>query len=376
MQIKNFFLLAFLLAATLLAAINPPLSVSLPIPSINDGGPTCELPAPINFHAIETGPNWVKLGWIDNTPSVAYRIRIYRSSDNFLLSTTITAAGAIEATIPIPGNTTCFAKINTICEDGSHSPFEALSSPFLGLILDIVVQGYTPPSNSVSCTIDNGNLQCRYFTSAPANFRVQRHNNEGFSRDFSMTKNPTTSNHVLHLPNQSQPKFLIQADNFPPDILNRFEYEVKLIDGTVIAVFQAIGIEGTQGLVAALDCKSIEVGYEIVRLTPYNGPSSLPTNPSTLISYRDNSSSATYTQPATVSPNPFTELLDVFPGNPSAESIHLQMYNLSGQKVLDQQFAGGQEQYSLSTAGLSTGFYLLRIEADGEVQTLKVVKSE
>ncbi|MBC7776388.1 MAG: T9SS type A sorting domain-containing protein, partial [Phycisphaerae bacterium] len=75
-------------------------------------------------------------------------------------------------------------------------------------------------------------------------------------------------------------------------------------------------------------------------------------------------------------PNPFSELLDIFPGNPTAESIHLQMYNLSGQKVLDQQFAGGQEQYSLSTAGLSTGFYLLRIEADGEVQTLKVVKSE
>jgi len=25
---------------------------------------------------------------------------------------------------------------------------------------------------------------------------------------------------------------------------------------------------------------------------------------------------------------------------------------------------------------LSTGFYLLRIEADGEVQTLKVIKSE
>jgi hypothetical protein len=44
--------------------------------------------------------------------------------------------------------------------------------------------------------------------------------------------------------------------------------------------------------------------------------------------------------------------------------------------VLDQEFVRGQEQYSLSTAQLSAGFYFLRIEADGLVQTLKVVKSE
>ena len=79
---------------------------------------------------------------------------------------------------------------------------------------------------------------------------------------------------------------------------------------------------------------------------------------------------------ATASPNPFSNTLDIFPNNPAAASITLQMYNLSGQKVLDQQFSGGQEQYSLSTEGLATGFYFLRIEADGEVQTLKVVKSE
>ena len=79
---------------------------------------------------------------------------------------------------------------------------------------------------------------------------------------------------------------------------------------------------------------------------------------------------------ASAAPNPFSETLDIYPNYPDAEIVHVQLFNLSGQKVLDQQFAGGEEQYTLSTATLANGFYLLRIEADGETQTLKVVKSE
>ncbi|MFN0213298.1 MAG: T9SS type A sorting domain-containing protein [Saprospiraceae bacterium] len=86
--------------------------------------------------------------------------------------------------------------------------------------------------------------------------------------------------------------------------------------------------------------------------------------------------SSTSSGTASASPNPFSEVLEVFLPASAAQQISLQLFNLSGQKVLDQRFTGGQEQYSLSTEGLSTGFYLLRIEADGEVQTLKVVKSE
>ncbi len=79
---------------------------------------------------------------------------------------------------------------------------------------------------------------------------------------------------------------------------------------------------------------------------------------------------------ASTSKNPFSETLDVLVEHSDMQSIQLQLFNLSGQKVLDQQFTGGQEQYSLSTEGLANGFYFLRIEADGQVQTLKVIKSE
>lgn len=76
------------------------------------------------------------------------------------------------------------------------------------------------------------------------------------------------------------------------------------------------------------------------------------------------------------SPNPFSETLEVFLTKGSVESVNLQLVNLSGQVVLDRQFVSKQEQYTLPTTGLSPGFYFLRIEADGVVQTLKVVKSE
>ncbi len=112
--------------------------------------------------------------------------------------------------------------------------------------------------------------------------------------------------------------------------------------------------------------------FQIVRVVP----SGLSKPPKSISGERDDSYSELQPLVAFAAPNPFSEILDVYLEQNTAEQVNLQLFNLSGQKVLDRQFAGGQEQYSLPTADLSPGFYMLRIEADGEVQTLKVIKSE
>ncbi|MDX1913670.1 MAG: T9SS type A sorting domain-containing protein, partial [Saprospiraceae bacterium] len=75
-------------------------------------------------------------------------------------------------------------------------------------------------------------------------------------------------------------------------------------------------------------------------------------------------------------PNPFKDELDVLLDRVADTPVRLQLVNLQGQFVLDQEMEAGQSAYSLSTAQLPRGFYLLRVEADGETQVLKVVKSE
>lgn len=371
MQIKFFFLVACLLAASLLGANNSSSCVNLLTPKINDKALSCDVPAPLNFKVLETGPSSVKFIWEVSAPSFAYRIRVYRSSDSLLLSTTVTVPGAAFSSIAITGNVSCYAKINTICEDGSQSPYNAESAPFIGYILDLVIQGYTPSSSPVSCRIDANFEFCPYLTDSTANFRVQLKSNPTIGRGFSMTKN-SGGNYVLHtgFPNDGNQIFWLKADGFNPDTVGREKYQITLSNGLPIAVFQAYFVTNID---SKLQCSSIRLNYEIVQLKDENRPINSPQGQ---IRERTDQIISFLSQPATVYPNPFSNNLDVYLSQNTTEQVQLQLYNLAGQKVLDQQFTGGQAQYSLSTASLSPGFYLLRIEADGEVQTLKVVKSE
>lgn len=74
--------------------------------------------------------------------------------------------------------------------------------------------------------------------------------------------------------------------------------------------------------------------------------------------------------------NPFTERLNIFAPQPSEEIVNLHLFDLNGNLVLEQSFETGLEAYSLPTTGLPPGFYFLRMETGGKIQTFKVVKAE
>ncbi|MBC7776391.1 MAG: T9SS type A sorting domain-containing protein [Phycisphaerae bacterium] len=370
MQIKVFSLFAFLAVASLLRANNTPVVQETNFHAFACSG--CEIPPPDNFHVEEIGSTWVNLAW-DAGDLLKHRVRIYRSSDNFLLNTTIVPGGITNVVIAIPVSTECYAKINTICEDDSNSTLEAQCPPFMAVILELVVNGYNPTANSPYCTISSSGGTCNFPSAAVYPFWVKK-DGVGLRRfgvELTFVNNPPQAPQILyimHLRNDNTGEtFKFYCDsNGEPTTDGCGALTITINRATAGGESEIAVIEVYQGTSTnVLRCSTIVSGYKI----QYLGAESLPGGDR-------NNISPTETQPPTVSPNPFSDLLDVFPGNPSAENIHLQMYNLSGQKVLDQQFAGGQEQYSLSTAGLSAGFYLLRVEADGEVQTLKVVKSE
>jgi len=365
MRIKNLVLLICLFSTISLKADNTPFSIVSTIPSSNDEA-TCNLPAPFNFHIEEIGSTWVKYAW---SGSAAYkkRIRTYRASDNALLNTTIVPAGNASAIINglTPG-TEIYGVINAICDNGSNSTNEATSARGVTLIIDLLVELHQVPENNIStCTI-SGLGNCALYGNPMENsyFKIYLNANPNDFRFFAMRQ--TDGIHYKVVINEgngsNQSQFDFKCNGSDPD--------------TSCSGPQAIEVWGASSVLIGKISASLSQTSTLF-YTPENGVSGY-----TIKNIIPNAERGALNRPAkdatlaSTAPNPFSEALEVFLSQPNAQQITLQLFSLSGQKVLDQQFPGGQEQYSLSTAGLSTGFYLLRIEADGEVQTLKVIKSE
>lgn len=376
MQFRFSFLLGCLLATTLVCASNGPTLASYQ--GANPSGIlSCALPPPSNFHVVEQGPTSVTFGFIPSMDGASSRIKTYRASDGFLLDDRIIPSGLTKAMIDnLPVNTDVYATINSICENGGDGPISARLD-IISLILELIVVGYEPGTER-TCTILAPLNACPFF--ANGNMTTFKVSNNSESREFG----------VRYLSNYLQvslPKGMNSDQKF------KFYCNVAVEPACTMAELITVTYETNTGPVTVakfdllkeysstvgyLRCLWLESGYKFERMGPgpTGGGGQRPDDPITgRTQARDDFSISTGVW-VFVAPNPFTDILNVYLGDKITSQIHLQLYNLAGQKVLDQQSIGGQEQYALATADLSPGFYLLRIESDGEVQTLKVVKSE
>jgi len=370
MYIKNLLFSACLLAGATLGANNFPTHNAEPIGFSNDGA-SCNLSAPLNFRIEELGTSWVKYAWGGNA-SYAHRIRTYRASDNALLNTTIVPQGNGSWVVDnLPSGTELYGIINALCSDGSNSSDEGTSGTGTTLIVELLINGFQAPlGGTTGCTFIgdiDGSCPINVNTGVNNYFKIWKTETPTDCRYFALRRN--VDNYFSALITEGNgdniSSFDLKCNSQDPDLITGCagphfieiwadDQEVPATISTFTAVFNPIQMSGI-------------LFYNSLGYNDYTFQRIIP-------SERGFTSSAS-NQAAFVSPNPFSEALEVFlPA--SAETVSLQLYNLNGQQVLNQQFAGGQEQFSLPTSDLAPGFYMLRIEADGEIQTLKVVKSE
>lgn len=324
---------------------------------------TCNLPAPSNFQVIELTNNSVKLSW-DIVPAAlqGYRIRTYRSSDNALISTIFKPQDILEAEITgLSSGEDYYSLINSIDENNQNGE-DVNSVSFKTLILDLVVIGFQSGSGAPVCEITNSG-SCS-FSPSGSNFRIITP--LGKNKDFILKKDPEgdPDNFLCQIQSNQSPYFFTCSNGNVPDCNSPGPLNIKntLSDPPVlIATFDV----GKAFNTPSLNCSYLARGYIIQKLAPMR-----PANP------RGNALEAETSLNGMAFPNPFANTLEVSLAQPINENLRLQLFNLNGQKVLDQSFQTNQDQYLLSTEGLPLGFYMLRIEADGQVQTLKVVKSE
>ncbi len=77
-----------------------------------------------------------------------------------------------------------------------------------------------------------------------------------------------------------------------------------------------------------------------------------------------------------VSPNPFSQLLQVQANADVTEQVDLQLVNPKGQILCRQNYPGGQAEYPLSTEKVPPGIYFLKAQVADRVQIYRVVKFE
>lgn len=334
---------------------------------------TCDLAAPTNFHVQSIGATWVTLAWIPTVPTADHRVKIFRSSDGSLIGNVVIPAFQAPSTTfnnLVPGET-YNATVCAICQDGTDSKYKATISEFDTIIHDLIVSGISPIEGSATCTIDSSGEECDFSLNGSTNvFRVQRKTGSPY-RQFNVEKPTGLKSKIAVITIPATPPFEFFIDGQPGNPNGPVEgeiFDVK-IQSLTIATFEMYEYNS----IGRLRWISGSPYFQITRVTA--DPNSLSKPPNGYIGQRDEFSTEEQALATYVAPNPFSENLDVFLAQ-SATEVNLQLYNLSGQKVIAQQFAGEQEQYTLHTTGLAPGFYMLRIEADGAVQTLKVIKSE
>lgn len=383
MQTKGLIFVFCLLASTFLQANNSPNPLN-PSSIPTQAEFACNIPAPTNFHVEQVGTTSVKLAWnYQADASGGYRIRTYRASDNLLVNTTYRSQDQLFATINgLESGVDYVSYINCRCENGGNSGLNDVLQ-VTTLIIDLIVQGYQAPIDTDPlCEILVSEGECPFEVSdAIFHFKVVP-DGTNINRQFGIQR--------IVQNNRTRFKVHLREDNTGQDIKlycnNYGVFNEPTVQGcgaplitvkynnAVIAEFK-IGVEGPSLSPSALFiCTAIQDC--VVSQVDQNGSGYQADPGSSFEGIRAGTSSAETNHPATTSPNPFTETLQVFLANQTAENVRMQLFNLNGQLVLDQPFAEGAGQYELATSHLSPGFYFLRIEADGEVQTLKVIKSE
>jgi len=73
-----------------------------------------------------------------------------------------------------------------------------------------------------------------------------------------------------------------------------------------------------------------------------------------------------------VFPNPTSNQLFVNIDLPSLENTEIQIFNLDGKLLLDNQFSSPQNQIELNVSNFASGIYILKITLDDEIVTKRI----
>lgn len=380
-QLKSFVLFSLLLLVN--EAYSMPGNGITTNPSATGDEVQCNLQPATNFHAIQTGSDYIQLGWsVSGPPPIAFNMKTYDVATSTLIyNTTFNYVSPSYTVSPLlPGRQYRF-ELRPVCENGDMGP----NVDFLGstVILELLVTQFTPSSsNSALCVInssnDNGsnlNNNCDFSTTSTTTFKIAMPKPPFTERKFGMTRKPNTINEFvveLQYPNGGQNNplwFKLNGTMEPgPNQTGSFIL-VKYDNSTQVANFRVTLDDSNIPFVM---CDFISAEYNILKMNSSNikghalddrlNPGEIPGSTSNDI---------------VIAPNPFNDQLDIqMPSALAENEISINLYDLQGRLVTFMKTQGGTQIPSLNTSSLLPGLYLLRVECGDRIETYKVMKTQ
>lgn len=342
----------------------------------------CELPAPASLSIVETGTNYITISWATVQHAYAYEIRVKEwdpQAGQWILvrrdsvfSTQYTATNLKYAT------TYCF-EVAAKCSPTDTSP---RFSVIIGdtIIIDLVDMGLTqlpPPSmirgncpdNCLTMVYDENETEFHWFDvgKTVGNFiHYSRYQTWVEKEDLApsgykvvIQQMPLSAN-----PSKSWESIPVNQDNAPPPCA---AYEVYIRDGETKICKVTVSNEEPPFNV----CFDIlEEGYSVKCLVP----GTIPPDDDIDVYERSAPPVVAGLISGISASNPFSDFLRIkSPHTQPDTPVSIQLFDANGRLVLDEKMPAVQE-YNLPTSHFAPGFYVLKVSANQNTQTLKVVK--
>jgi hypothetical protein len=376
--ITIWFLSFFFLQMT--QANNNPLPINgLGIESAQDF--SCNLAPPSTFYASSIGTTNVVLNWTSVSGAGGYEIRAFQGGTQYGATATV---GAGVTTFNFdglqPGQTYDF-RIWTKCQNGERGgTYREVTATTI--IIEFIAQIENPCSNIGQTIFTNTG------TSSSYNAPIDWIGGSSFWGELSYQDPNNTSAPMVYL------VFRVELPSGPnsPAIIAMSRPESTLPGSGMCVLDQGVCYEpihtgesmrmlqyaqqigkftiakpggfGTQGVVSFSEMP-VNAGFTMKlkqRDCPGFGGGSI-----------DNS--ANYAFPTGTVNNPFHDLLIYNSETLTDDDVTLSLMDMNGRILRTQKMAGGQDQYSLQTADITPGMYVLRVQTGKQVKVMQVVKT-
>lgn len=379
-------LLCLFCGITSFAKTFSPLPASSGFALVEDGQP-CNLSAPNNYQTKDISTDEIWVGWQapPNNP-FEYNIKVFEvSTGNLINSFNIPGTETVARAVNLQPGTEYKIRNTPVCSDGTLSNNYG-DTYGTTLIVDLVNTGFTL-SGSPLCSLTGPTQFCEIDPPVGnvVTFKIQELASPFRYRYFGVFKSSylcrfTT---VKTDPLDGSP-FKFQCINGNPAPCQGGVIKIKFNNEEVAMFSFKMPTTGFKQLV----CLSIDGSkYVIERLGGLEGVvdgqpvpcpgnhSFLPAKPTERAS--DEWEEIPYNQTLTAVPNPFTNQLEIrHPFANINEFVEISLYDLQGRQVKALRSPGDLQTITLSTENLSAGMYFLRAESGGQIETVKVVKTQ
>ena len=333
----------------------------------------CDLEAPATLTVDETGTSYIAISWSDDAHAFAYNVRVWEY-ENGPVPKLIVDAKPVHGTHYVASHLKYSRKyrfeVAPMCDEVNVSrKFNWIEDNTL--IIDLVVEGYTAlpgmkmvPQSCNSMTINYNPAQPEYKW-----FDVEK--TVGSQTKISRyTVWVTNENGEFKLKIQKVPESFYSGNSWPSLYRNENDqdppcaaYFVSIIDDPHdVCQIDLANFDPPFVIYFSI----LRPGYAVKCLIPYK----LPTGGEGVDSRANDSDTDT----ATFVTNPFSDNLHITSAaQPAETAVTFNLIDSNGRVVLEEQRPAAQE-YDLPTSQFPSGFYILKIGANQNTQTFKVIK--